>query len=74
MTVLPGFIAATTAGSSPDIVVVTERWYSPELKIQLLARIADPRAADTSESSQAWIVMNQTHPHFKFPPTTRSKP
>jgi hypothetical protein len=32
-----------------DIVVVTERWYSPELKIQLLARIIDPRAGDTSE-------------------------
>lgn len=43
------FIPATTGGSGADIVVVTERWYSPELKIQLLARIIDPRAGDTSE-------------------------
>ena len=43
------FIPATTGGCGADIVVVTERWYSPELKIQLLARIIDPRAGDTSE-------------------------
>jgi hypothetical protein len=43
------FIPATTGGSGADIVVVTERWYSPELKIPLLARIIDPRAGDTSE-------------------------
>jgi hypothetical protein len=43
------FIPATTGGTGADIVVVTERWYSPELKIQLLARIIDPRAGDTSE-------------------------
>jgi hypothetical protein len=36
-------------GSGADIVVGTERWYSPELKIHLLARIIDPRAGDTSE-------------------------
>jgi hypothetical protein len=43
------FIPATTGGSGADIVVVTERGYSPELKIQLLARIIDPRAGDTGE-------------------------
>ena len=43
------FIPATTGAAGADIVVVTERWYSPELKIQLLARIIDPRAGDTSE-------------------------
>ena len=43
------FIPATTGGSGADIVVVTERWYSPELKIQLLVRIIDPRGGNTSE-------------------------
>jgi hypothetical protein len=43
------FIPASIGGRGPEVVVVTERWYSPELKIQLLARIVDPRAGDTSE-------------------------
>jgi hypothetical protein len=43
------FIPATTGGSGADIVVVTRCWYPPELNIQFLARIIEPRAGDTSE-------------------------
>ena len=68
------FIPATTGAAGADIVVVTERWYSPELKIQLLPGLLIQEQETHPKSSQTWTVVNQIYPNFKFPPTIKLKP
>ena len=40
-------IAAGTVGNERPIEVVTERWFSPELKTVVLAKHSDPRLGET---------------------------
>ena len=40
-------IAAGAIGNELPIAIVTERWYSPELKTVVLSRRADPRFGET---------------------------
>jgi hypothetical protein len=41
-------IAAGTVGNDRDITVVNETWRSPELKIDVLRKIIDPRSGETT--------------------------
>jgi hypothetical protein len=42
-------------------------WYSPELKIQLLAKIIEPRAGDTSELVTILDRGEPDPPEFRIP-------
>ena len=40
-------IPAGAIGNEKPIVVATERWFSPELNVVVLAKTSDPRAGET---------------------------
>jgi hypothetical protein len=41
-------IPAGSIGNERDIVSVTERWYSSDLKMEVLRKTSDPRYGDTT--------------------------
>ena len=41
-------IPAGQIGNERDIEIVSERWYSPELKMVIMTRHSDPRAAEST--------------------------
>ena len=41
-------IAAGEIGNDQPITIVSERWYSPELKVLVMSRQTDPRFGETT--------------------------
>ena len=60
-------IRAGTQGNDRDITVVTERWRSPDLGIEVLSKTTDPRGDTTTEIKN----LSRTEPDpalFQIPP------
>jgi hypothetical protein len=60
-------IRAGTRGNARDITVVTERWRSPDLGIEVLSKTTDPRGDTTTEIKN----LSRTEPDpalFQVPP------
>lgn len=62
---------AGQSGSDRQVEIVTERWYSPELKIMLLDKISDPRFGETIEEVTSVIRANPDPALFQIPTSYR---
>ena len=60
-------IAAGKAGNERDIQIVTERWYSPELQMDLFRKHNDPRFGETTYRVSGLVRGEQQRTLFEVP-------